>query len=138
MDKEKVIQVLNQALEYEMGSVVKLLHHSFLVFGPGRGPLQQFLRTRVNDSITHATQLGEKITALGGHPSINVRVEHAPGEQSIEDMLREDLENEQEAVTLYRENLDLVANDVPLDQMFRDIICEEQGHVEEFEKMLRK
>jgi hypothetical protein len=38
MDKQKVIDVLNRALENEMGVIVKLLHHSFLVFGPGRAP----------------------------------------------------------------------------------------------------
>ena len=138
MDKEKVIGVLNEALEYEMGSVIKLLHHSFLVFGPGRTPLQQFLRARVTESIDHSIQLGEKITALGGHPSVEVNVKHAAGDQSLEEMLVEDLEGEMGAVALYKNNLHLVADDIPMDQMFRDIICEEQGHVEEFEKLLRK
>ena len=55
MDKQKVIGILDKALEYEMGAMVKLLHHSFLVYGPGRGPIQALLRQRVKESIGHAT-----------------------------------------------------------------------------------
>ena len=138
MDKQKVIGILDKALEYEMGAMVKLLHHSFLVFGPGRGPIQALLRQRVNESIGDAIMLGEKITALGGHPSIHVEIQHPPGDQTVEEMLREDLQLEQDALNLYKNNLDAVKDDVALDQMFRNIITNEQEHVEECEKLLRQ
>ena len=138
MDKQKVIGILDKALEYEMGAMVKLLHHSFLVYGPGRGPIQALLRQRVKESIGHATMLGEKITALGGHPSIRVEIQHPPGDQTVEEMLQEDLKLEQDALNLYKDNLDAVKDDVALDQMFRNVITDEQEHVDEFEKLLRR
>jgi bacterioferritin len=136
MDKQKVIDVLNRALENEMGAIVKLLHHSFLVFGPGRAPVQQLLRRRATDSVGHAIKLGEKITALGGHPSIEVHIDHPPGDQTIEEMIHEDLELEQDVLKFYTDNLPLMADDIPLDQMFRDIIVDEQEHIDDFQKLL--
>ena len=82
--------------------------------------------------------LGEKITALGGHPSIHVKIQHPAGDQTVEEMLREDLKLEQDALSLYKDNMDAVKDDVALDQMFRNIITDEQEHLEEFEKLLRR
>ena len=68
MANAKVIAGLNQALEREMGNVIRYLHHSFLVRGVNRGPLVEFFRNQAQESFQHATAIGEKIVALGGHP----------------------------------------------------------------------
>src|SRR6201987_1302395 len=101
MDKKKVLEALNQDLEHEMAAIVRYLHHSFIVTGPIRGPLVAMFRQQAQDSIQHAIKLGEKIVALGGHPSVKVQEVYEPGDQSIEEMLREDLEMERKHLELY-------------------------------------
>ncbi|HNG77659.1 MAG TPA: ferritin-like domain-containing protein, partial [Candidatus Obscuribacter sp.] len=83
VDKKLVIAALNQALEGELAAMVRYLHHSFIVLGPGRGPLVTLFRTLAQDSMAHATMLGEKIVALGGHPSVAMDEVEEPGEQSL-------------------------------------------------------
>ena len=39
---------------------------------------------------------------------------------------------------MYKDNMDAVKDDVALDQMFRNVITDEQAHLEEFEKLLRR
>lgn len=140
MDKtnEKLIQALNKDLEKEMAGIVRYLHHSFIVFGPNRGPLVQMFRTQAQESMAHAIQLGEKITALGGHPTVRVDQVFEPGYQSVEDMLSEDLKAEKAQLELYTKQLREVGEyNLPMKLMLEQIIVSEQTHVEEMEKYLR-
>src|SRR3990167_5279997 len=136
--KEKLINALNEDLEKEMAGIVRYLHHSFIVFGPNRGPLVQIFRTQANESMAHAILLGEKITALGGHPTVKVDQVFEPGYQSIEDMLSEDLKAERAQLELYTKQLKEVGEyNLPMKLMLEQIIVSEQMHVEEMEKYLR-
>ena len=135
---EKLIKALNQDLEKEMAGIVRYLHHSFIVFGPNRGPLVQMFRTQATESMTHAIQLGEKITALGGHPTVKVDQVFEPGYQTVEDMLAEDLKAEKLQLGLYTEQLKEFGDEnLPMKLMLEQIIVSEQKHVEEMEKYLR-
>jgi bacterioferritin len=128
MDKEKVLAALNLDLEHEMTSIVRYLHHSFIVSGPIRAPLV---------TMQHAIKLGEKITALGGHPSVKIQEIYEPGEQSIVDMLKENLESEKHHLSLYEKQLELVKDNTPLRLMLEQVVVEESTHVEELEMYLR-
>ena len=136
--KEKLIKALNQDLEREMAGIVRYLHHSFIVFGPHRGPLVQMFRAQANESMTHANQLGQKITALGGHPTVKVDQVFEPGYQTVEDMLAEDLKAEKAQLELYTQQLrEFADSNLPMKLMLEQIIVSEQTHVEEMEKYLR-
>lgn len=136
--REALIKALNTDLEKEMASIVRYLHHSFIVFGPSRGPLVQMFRQQASESTDHATKLGEKITALGGHPTVKVEQVFEPGYQSIEDMISEDLKAEKNQLELYiRQLKELGDDDLPMKLMLEQIIIDEQAHVEEMEKYLR-
>ena len=116
--------------------MIRYLHHSFIVAGPLRGTLRDLFRQQALDSMNHAITLGEKITALGGHPSVKIQEIYEPGEQTIEEMLREDLEAEELHLKLYEEQLDLVKDNTPMRVMLEQIIVEEAGHAEEPQKYL--
>ena len=121
-----------------MAGIVRYLHHSFIVFGPNRGPLVQMFRTQATESMDHAVQLGEKITALGGHPTVRVDQIFEPGYQSIEDMISEDLKAEKAQLQLYTEQLrEFGDQNLPMKLMLEQIIVSEQIHVDEMEKYLR-
>jgi bacterioferritin len=137
MDKAKVLKALNLDLEHEMSAMVRYLHHSFIVSGPMRGPLVALFRTRAKDCMNHAIRMGEKITALGGHPSVQIQEIYEPGEQTIEEMLKEDLEVERTHLALYEEHLALVQDNTPLRVMLENVLVEETAHVEELEMYLR-
>jgi bacterioferritin len=85
----------------------------------------------------HAIKLGEKIVALGGHPSVKIQEIYEPGEQTIEEMLQENLEVEKMHLQIYEEQLALVADNTPLRLLLEQMLCEENDHVEELEMYLR-
>lgn len=138
METKLVVNKLNELLQEEFAAIVRYLHHSFLVFGPGRIPIVGLLRKRADDAMSHAVLVGEKISALGGHPTIKISEVLEPGKQSVEEMLREDLASEKEVITKYKEYLPLVKDDVALHFLLCRIIEEEQIHVEDLEKLLRR
>lgn len=137
MDRKKVLEALNLDLEHEMTSIVRYLHHSFIVSGPIRAPLVSMFRSMASDSMQHAIKLGEKITAMGGHPSVKIQEIYEPGEQSIIDMLKENLEAEKHHLELYEKQLELVQDNTPLRLMLEQVVVEESNHIEQLEMYLR-
>jgi bacterioferritin len=122
----------------EIETAIRNLHFSFLIFGPSRKPVVEFFRDEVEESIRHATMLGEKITALGGLPAIRVRAVHEPQGHTLEAILKESIRHEEEAVATYTKLLELVKEDAPLRVLFENQVLEEQEHVEELRKYLRE
>src|SRR5438094_640677 len=109
IDQDQVVSVLNRLLEAELAGVVRYTHYSFLVFGFGRIPIVSWLREQANESLSHAQQIGEWITALGAYPSLEIGPLLDSHKHDITAMLRESLETERSALELYRELLGLVA-----------------------------
>src|SRR5437773_9968780 len=94
-DKAKVVGLLNRILESELAGVVRYTHYSLMVFGYTRIPIVSWLRQQATESMTHAQQAGEIITALGEHPSLAIGPLLETHKHDVGDILREALENEQ-------------------------------------------
>lgn len=137
-NSKKLIQHLNKDLERELAQIVRYLHHSFIVQGPIRGSLVGLFRQQAKESMDHAIKLGEKITALGGHPTVNVSQIFEPGDQTLEEMLKEDLAAEEEALKEYKKHHKEASGDIALRVLLEQIIFEEQNHVEDLRKYLKK
>jgi bacterioferritin len=139
IDRDRVVDVLNRILEAELAGVVRYTHYSFLVFGFGRIPVVSWLRAQANESVLHAQQAGEWITALGAYPSLGIGPLLDSHKLDISSILKESLEAEGRALALYRELLALVADrSVALEEFARQMIQAEELHAAEVDKMLRK
>jgi bacterioferritin len=139
MDKNKVIATLNGILEHELAGVVRYTHYSLMIFGHGRIPIVSWFRGEATESLNHAAQAGEYVTALGGHPSLKIGKLLETQQHDINDILRESIEHEQGGVKLYRDLLALVeGKDVRLEEYGRAMIRTEEDHISEIDKMLRR
>ncbi|MGA8053449.1 MAG: ferritin-like domain-containing protein [Burkholderiales bacterium] len=139
IDQKAVIATLNGILEAELAGVVRYTHYSFMVYGYGRIPIVSWLRAQADESLVHAQEAGELVTALGGHPSLGIGKLLETERHDVGDILRESMEHEQGALTLYRELLRLVeGRDVMLEEYARQQITAETKHVSEVDKMLRQ
>lgn len=137
--QEKIIELLNKIMEFEMAGVVRYNHYALMVFGYNRIPIVSWLRSEADSSIIHAQEAGEMITALGGHPSLGIGPLLETHKHDIGDILRESLEQEGQAKQLYYDLLELVKdNSVMLEEYARRMIFEEEMHEAEVNKMLRK
>ncbi len=136
-DSRDLMPLLDKILEAELSGVVRYLHYSFMIFGPNRIPITKWFRDHSNEGFMHATLIGEKITALGGHPSIKVKPVPETDNHNILEILKEALSFEKETLGYYHELLSRVGNDVAMEEMVRKQIADETAHVEEIEKMIR-
>jgi bacterioferritin len=139
MDKGKVVKLLNSILEEELASVVRYTHYSFMIFGYNRIPIVGWLREQATESMGHAQQAGEIITALGEHPSLAIGHLLETHKHDVGDILREALDNERKAIDLYKQLLKAVEGDVVwIEEYARTQIATEELHAFEVDKMLRK
>lgn len=139
MNKTKVIEQLNKILEFELAGVVRYTHYSLMVFGHNRIPIVGWLREQAKESLGHADLAGEHITTLNGHPSLKISSLLETHQHSINDILKESLEHERAQLKNYHQLLKLVEKDsVFLEEYARLMISDEENHISEVEKMLRK
>jgi len=138
IDEEHVIAALNRILEAELSGVVRYTHYSLMITGPHRIPLVDFMKAQATESLMHAQQVGEILTGFGGHPSTAIAPIEETNDHGIEQILRESLEHELDAIQLYRQLLELVADrSVFLEEFARSLIATEEEHQLELRKMLR-
>jgi len=138
LDTNRVCNILNEIVEYEMAGVVRYAHSSLMVTGPYRIPIVQFLQDQANESLAHALTAGELITGLDGHPSQSIGYINESHNHSIQQILEESLAHELHAVTLYKKLLTEV-NDasIYLEEYARGQIGQEEQHALEIKKMLK-
>jgi len=137
MNKEKILEVLNKILEHELSGVVRYTHYALMVFGHNRIPIIGWLREQATESLGHANVAGEHITSLGGHPSLKMAGLLETHKHKINDILAESLEHEKVQLGLYRSLLESIGDHVALEEYAREMIRDEQEHINEVEKMLR-
>jgi len=139
MKKKQVVKLLNKILEMELAGVVRYTHYSLMVYGYNRIPIVSWLRGEAQTSMQHAQEAGELVTQLGEHPSLAIGPLLETQEHDIGAILRESMQHEQASLKLYHELLEVVhGSSVQLEEYARKKICEEETHLGEVDKMLRK
>ena len=137
MDHKKVLKSLNNILELELAGVVKYTHYAFMVQGPYRLSVVEWLRAQAQESLMHAEAVGEHITSLGEHPTLKISDLLETHKHSTEDILNECLEHEREAIKAYYNLLKNVQDgSIMLEQFARSQIAAEEMHEAELRKML--
>ena len=138
LDKGRAVKLLNRIMEMELAGVVRYTHYSLMVAGPNRIPIVQFMKQQASESLLHATQAGEILTGLGGHPSLQVAPIDETYRHSVKDILEESELHEERALKLYMGLLDVVQDrSVYLEEFARTQIAQEEMHSLELRKMLR-
>ncbi len=136
---KQVLDLLDKIYQIEMTGINQYLHYSFMIMGYNRIPIQKWFRNNASESMMHATTVGEKITSLGGHPTVSTPKPTENNDHSILQLLNESLRHEEEAVSLYKQLASLAAelDDIALEEMARDFVRTEVEHVDEVRKMIR-
>ena len=139
IDKPKVVTLLNRILEAELAGAVRYTHYSLMIFGYNRIPIVSWLRQQATESMGHATQAGEMITALGEHPSLSIGPLLETHKHDVGDILREALENERAGLQLYKDLLAVVeGKSIWIEEYARQMVYAEEMHAAEVDKMLRR
>ncbi|NKQ36080.1 MAG: ferritin-like domain-containing protein [Chloroflexi bacterium] len=137
MDKQTLIDHLNEDLAGELGAIIQYITYAAKATGPYRPQLAQFFLTEVTDEQMHAQFLANKIVAFGGEPTTTPRP--VPPADSNRAMLEAVLAAERQATADYTQRA-LEADeygDKGLAVQLEDMVRDESSHAEESERMLR-
>lgn len=131
------VECLNKIFQIETSGIIRYLHYSFMIMGHNRIPIQKWFRDQANEAMAHSTIIGEKITSLGGHPPVVSSNVEETNIHSVDQLLKESLKFEEEALRLYKELVKLSGDDISLEELAREFVRMETEHIEEVNKMLK-
>ena len=130
----KVIELLNEALKAELTAINQYWLHYRMLDNWGVTKLAEFERHESIDEMKHADRFSERILFLEGLPNFQALGRLRIGE-SVEEILKADLEAEYEAVEMYKNGAaycesvkDFVSRD-----LFVEVLADEEGHVDKIE-----
>ncbi len=137
MDKQTLIDHLNEDLAGELSAIIQYITYAAKATGPYRPQLAQFFLTEVADEQLHAQYLANKIVALGGEPTTTPRP--VPPADSNRAMLEAILAAERQATADYTQRAKEADEygDKGLAVQLEDMVRDESSHSEESERMLR-
>lgn len=143
-DRDVVLRLLNEALATELVCVLRYRRHyflatdSFVATGSVAAAVQDEFLKHSQEEQSHADQIAERILQLGGVPNLNPQgmvdryhSEYAE-EETLADMIEEDLIAERIAIGSYREIIQYIADkDTTTRRLFESILAVEEQHAEE-------
>jgi len=135
MDKNKILEKLNDCLRHEWTGVAQYAQAGFVVAGLWREVYSKMFFDSATESFGHAKLVGEKIVALGGIPVVDRNT--VKQTQDLSELLNLALEFESKAVKLYTDALALAEGDRALEVFLENILEEEQDGVDELTRILR-
>jgi bacterioferritin len=142
-DREKVIEVLNEALATEIVCVLRYKRHYFMATGIHAQAVAQEFLEHANDEQGHADRIAERITQLGGEPDFNPaglvsrsHSEYVEGESLI-DMIRENLVAERIAIESYGEIIRFLGDrDITSRRLMEEILAVEEEHADDLRDLM--
>ena len=138
-DVDRAVEHLDRILQMELAGVIYYTHYSFMIYGHARIPITSWLRDNAMESLAHAQEAGQMIMRLHKRPSLGIAELPITQHNTIDEILTESIEREQDGVQLYRELLALIKDkSVVLEEYATRVIAAEAIHIREMELMLMK
>ena len=100
MTREKLVDLLNEDLEREYQAIISYVVYSQVLKGAQYMNIAAELEVHAGEELQHAITLANQIDYLGGMPRVTPKP--VKTSEKAEDMLRFDLDNENETIRNYR------------------------------------
>ena len=135
---KRVIAVLNEGVSNELGGVIQYLWHHYMAEGTESPAIVDLFEKVSRDEMKHLEQLAERVVALGGEPTTQMRPIRKGGE--LRQMVQDDLELEYEARELYRRYIPQLAQagDSTSRRLVEAALADEEEHIRTFEVILSR
>ncbi len=125
---EEFIEKLNYDLEWEYAAAIQYIQHQAVISGAAYDNIADELALHAEEELQHAIQLADQIDYLGGTPSVDVQ--EIKISEDAEDMLKQDLEGERDAINRYKKRIRQAEalDEYATAQTIRQILVTEQEH----------
>jgi bacterioferritin len=143
-DRERVIEVLNDALATELVCVLRYKRHYYTAQGLDAAPVAAEFLQHATEEQQHADQIAMRITQLQGEPNFDpeglATRSHSQYDTSSDllEMVKEDLVAERIAIQSYNEIIKWLGNDDPTTRrMMETILAVEEEHADDLLNLLK-
>src|SRR3954467_7282881 len=126
--REKLIELLNEDLSREYQAIIAYVNYSQVLKGPQYMAIADELEVHAGEELQHALTIAKQIDYLGGMPTVTPKP--VKTSDKAEDMLRFDLDNENQTVRNYRERVRQCESlgEYAVSEHIREILVQEQEH----------
>ncbi len=127
--REQLIANLNDDLAREYQAIIAYVVYSQVLKGAQYMNIAEELEVHAGEELKHAITIAKQIDYLGGEPTVTPRP--VKTSKKAEDMLRFDLDNENETVRNYRERVRQceALGEYAVSEHIREILVQEQEHL---------
>jgi len=144
-NRDKVIDVLNEALATEIVCVLRYRRHYFTAAGIHSESVKSEFLQHANEEQQHADWIAERINQLGGAPNFSPEgiltrshSEYVEG-TDLQSMIREDLVAERIAIESYSEIVRWLGNDdTTTRKLMEEILKVEEEHADDMVNLLAR
>ena len=144
-DRQRVIDVLNEALATEIVCVLRYKRHYYTATGINAGPVAAEFLQHANDELGHADQIAMRITQLQGEPNFDpatlTQRSHSEYDASLalSDMIKEDLVAERVAIASYSDIVRWLGDKDPTSRrLVETILAVEEEHADDLLNLLQE
>lgn len=126
--REQLIDLLNEDLAREYQAIVAYVVYSQVIKGAEYMTIAKELEKHAGEELEHALIVSKLIDYLGGEPTVEMKP--VKTSDKAEDMLRFDLDNENDTVRNYRERVRQceALGEFAMAEHLREILKQEQEH----------
>ncbi len=142
-DKEKTIEILNDALATEIVCVLRYMHHYFMATGVHGKAVSGEFKEHADEEREHADEIAERIQQLGGKPDYNPKtllqrsVSHYVEGETLADMIKEDLIAERVVIDVYQRMIEYFGEKDPTTRrLIEHIKSEEEEHASDLADLM--
>ena len=128
VDRKKLIELLNEDLAREYQAIIAYVVYSQVLKGAAYMSIAAELETHAGEELAHAITIAKQIDYLGGMP--NATANPVKITDDAKEMLRADLDNENNTVRAYRERVRQAEalGEYAISEDIREILRQEQEH----------
>jgi bacterioferritin len=128
VSREQLIANLNEDLAREYQAIIAYVVYSSVLKGAQYMAIAAELENHAKQELNHALIIAKQIDYLGGSPTVSPKL--VKTSHNAEDMLRFDLENENETIRNYRERVRQceACGEYAMAEHIRGILVNEQEH----------
>ena len=126
--REQLIELLNEDLAREYQAIIAYVVYSQTLKGAEYMAIAKELEKHAGEELNHAVTVSKLIDYLGGEPTVTAKA--VKTSEKADDMLRFDLDNENETVRNYRERVRQceALGEYAMAEHLREILKQEQEH----------
>jgi len=138
MVSEKLKELLNKGIAREIQVSVQYMWQHVLATGIKGATVEGIFKEIAITEMKHAESIAERLAYLGGTPTTKPDPIFVGG--SLEEMIRNDVKAEEEAVALYKQTIKVAEEegDITTRRLFEEILGDEEDHLDTFTNLLKE